>query len=208
MHPQDHITYSCYGGSIDSDTLHNVVIDGYLHTKNEVNGYKKDDELSGKRVQVYYHPDKSHLLINYRGTDDLNDVYTDLRMFFGDKSGRRFSHGKEVTDKAIDKYAEYQPNVTLIGHSLGHQIGKEANKHRKEEMISVNPAILPADLLDKQDEKNTIVRTKLDPVSALHFFQPYKRDENTVTIGSTSYNPIAEHSSETLERLKDKQIGV
>jgi len=53
-----------------------------------------------------------------------------------------------------------------------------------------------------------IIRSKLDPISALHNFNPFRNEAKTIDIDAKSYNPLTEHSSDILERLGDVDVGV
>lgn len=128
-----------------------------------VDGCVLDKSLSGKRAQVYYHPRTKHLVVNHRGTKDMQDVMTDIGLMFGHKSGKRFQHGKKITDEAIKKY-----NTDNVS-----KIAKEANRPHRKETIAINPAYLPEDMLENQKDNEIVIRSTLDPISALHNFNPF-----------------------------------
>jgi hypothetical protein len=201
------IKYKTFGGAIDSDTLQKMISNGYQDDPKKVNSidnYKIDKSLSGQRVQVYHNKDTGHLVINHRGTKGIHDVVSDIGLMFNNKSNDRFAHGKKITDQALQKYDT--DNVTITGHSLGHQIAKESNKNNHE-LITVNPAITPYDMFNKQKKNETIVRSSLDPISALHSLNPFASKNNTINIKAKSYNPLTEHSSNVLDRIKGTTLG-
>lgn len=200
---------SFVGGKINNKTLHKMIKNGYADDPREtenVDGYILDKSLSGTRAQVYYNPETKHLAINHRGTKGAHDVMTDIGLMFGHKSGKRFEHGKKITDDDLKKYNT--DNVTLSGHSLGAKVAKEANRGHGKETIAVNPAFLPEDMLEKQKDNETIIRSSLDPISVLHSWTPFSNEARTIDIVPTSYNPFTEHSSDVLERLGDTDVGV
>jgi hypothetical protein len=128
---------------------------------------------------------------------------------FGDKSNKRFQHGKKITDQALKKYDT--DNVTVAGHSLGSAIAKESVKgmKNKPEVIGVNGAVVPSDIFNKQRKNETMVRSKYDPVSALHSLMPFKNKKRTLTIKPKNFNLLNEHSSDILDRIDpDTEIGV
>ncbi len=201
--------YQYVGGKINVKTLHNMIVNGYKkksHASDNIDGYKLDKSLSGDRAQVYHNSDTNHLVINHRGTSGLHDVMTDVRLMLGDKSNKRFQHGKHVTDEAIKKYDT--DNISISGHSLGSAIAKESNNGHNKEIISVNGAVTPLDMFTKQKNNETVVRSQYDPISVLHTLNPYSRTQNTINIKSKSFNPLSEHSSSVLNRLGDRDIGV
>eukprot|EP00981_Chlorochromonas_danica_P012135 scaffold4518_cov172-Ochromonas_danica.AAC.2 len=175
--------YKVIGGKIGRTTLQNILKNGYKekkHQKESLDGYSLDKELSGSRVQVYYNPTTHHVIVNHRGTKGINDVMTDINLMLGNKTSKRFKHSKEITDKAIRKYQD----------------------------SNVNPAVAPSDLLDKQDKNEYVIRSKLDPVSILHKFKPFKSNERTYETSPTTLNLINEHNTDILKNddLED-EIG-
>ncbi|RZK22234.1 MAG: hypothetical protein EOO43_09855 [Flavobacterium sp.] len=206
-HVECHYAYT--GGKINVKTLKSMISNGYSRKpkdKDTIDGYVLDKELSGERAQVYHNPETNHLVVNHRGTQGLHDVITDIRLMFGDKSNKRFQHGKTITDKALKKYdTDY---VTMTGHSLGASVAKEANKEHGKETIVVNPAVVPTDLTTKQRKNDTIIRSTLDPISMLRNLNPWRSKKNTIDIKAKSINPLTEHSSKVLDRLGDRDVGI
>lgn len=203
------IEYQIKGGKINNRILQSMMANGYAkkpQSKDNIDGYIPDKELSGIRAQVYHNPKTNHLVINHRGTKGMHDVFTDIGLMFNHKSGKRFQHGKAVTDSALRKYDP--KNVTLSGHSLGHQIAKDANRNHEKETVSVNPAITPYDMLNTQKDHETIIRSKLDPISYLHTWSPFANNASTIDIDAKTYNAIEEHHSAVILDLGDRDVGV
>jgi hypothetical protein len=197
------------GGALSSHVMSDLLAQSY-HTKNkkkrrlQVDGFHIDPSLSGERVQVWFNPTTGQAVVVHRGTAGFQDVMTDARLFFGDKSGKRFRHAGNIQKKAEAKYGA--SNVSTIGHSLGSVAAEKVGQNSKEVMTLNKPTTLE-DLAKgkKVSEKQTDVRTKYDPVSIL---RPYQKGSDTIEIESTSYNPFAEHSTDTLKRLEeDVMIG-
>ena len=192
------IDYICFGGKLNVKTLQQVIKNGYKKNKvNELDGYRLDPQLSGSRAQVYHNEKNNKTIINHRGTQGINDLITDLKMSLGNTNNKRFNHGKNITDKAIEKYAG--SDFTITGHSLGAKIAKEANKAHNKDAILFNPVVLPNDKFDVTD---TIVKSKLDPVSFLYY--PKSHQSKTIMINPKSFNLLKEHNSSILDRLDDK----
>ncbi len=197
------------GGKINNNTLQKMIKNGYATnpTANDnIDGYMLDKSLSGTRAQVYYNPNTDHLVVNHRGTKGIQDIMTDIKLIFGNKSGKRFEHGKKITDEALRKYKT--DNVTVSGHSLGSEIAREATKNsNKHDVILVNPAVTPSDMFHKQKDNETIIRSSIDPISALHNLNPYRNESKTIDIAPESYNLLTEHKSNVLNRLGDTDVG-
>lgn len=196
------------GGKINNKTLQKMIKNGYNDDPKEIDGidgYVLDKELSGTRAQVYYNPETKHLVVNHRGTKGLQDVMTDIGLMFGNKSNKRFTYGKKITDEALNKYKT--DNVTVSGHSLSGEIARQASKNKNHDVIVINPAVTPHDMFNKQNNNETVIRSSGDIISNLHNFNPFRNEAKTIDIDTKSYNPLTEHNSKILERLGDTDIG-
>jgi hypothetical protein len=192
--------YFIVGGKIKASVFKQVLQNGYQKKPHDdIEGYKLDKELSGQRAQVYYNKDTNHTVVNHRGTSGIHDMYTDVKLMLGIKNNERFKHSKKVTDEAIKKYND--SNITITGHSLDHAIAKESNKPHQKELVTLNGAVTPHDLLTKQRDNEYVIRTEYDPVSALHTLNPLSNNKNTTTIKSDSLNLLNEHKTDVLDRL-------
>jgi hypothetical protein len=153
----------------------------------EVNGFFRDDSLSGQRAQVYYNPETKKTIVSHRGTADLPDVWTDVKLLFGNKTGERFKHGKKIQRQAEAKYGA--ENVTTVGHSLGSSISEKVGK-KSEKIITLNKPVTPFDVAyTKVSGKQQDIKTSNDPVSILRRFQKGRRQK--VIPGPS--NPIEAH---------------
>lgn len=195
------------GGKVSVNSLKKIIKNGYQEDKlNNINDYQLDNELSGERVQVYHNPKTNHTIVNHRGTKGVQDVITDMKLLFGNKSSKRFQHSKDVSDKAHEKYKNSE--ITQVGHSLGAQLAKEAKVKHNDETITYNGATTPLDLFNKQQDNEYNIRTYLDPISGIQELQPNTIPKNNITIPSASLNLLEEHRSEALNRLnQDRLIG-
>lgn len=201
-----HIQYFVKGGKISISTVQKVLSNGYAKKKdNSLDGYNLDHSLSGTRVQVYHNPNTNHTIVSHKGTDSIQDWCTNLSYgLFNDTSGKRFEHSKKIQNEAENKY---DGQITTVGHSLGSKLADEATKNSKDrEVVTVNGATTPYDLLKKADKDVTNIRTSLDPVS---YLQNYKqKNKNDIRIPSKTFNPLIEHSTDTLGRIDgDIEVG-
>ena len=167
----------------------------YNDKQKNIDGYLIDEKLSGKRAQVYTN-DKGEATVVHRGTKGIQDVITDGRLFFGDKSNKRFQHGKRIQKEAEAKYGK--DNVTTIGHSLGATIAEKVGNKTKN-IITYNKPVVISDINKKISKNQTDIKQSLDPVSLLRGFQ---RGNEAVVLKSKTYNPFKEHSSTTARRIK------
>jgi hypothetical protein len=141
----------------------------------EVNGYFRDDSLSGQRAQVYYNPETKKTIVTHRGTASPQDVLTDVKLLFGNKTNERFKYGKNIQKQAEAKYGA--ENVTTAGHSLGGSIAERVGK-KSEKIITLNKPVTPFDVAyTKVSGKQQDVKTSNDPVSILRRFQKGRRQK-------------------------------
>jgi hypothetical protein len=171
--------------------------------KQIIGDYIRDDSLSGNRTQVYFNPKNNKSIVSHTGTNSLTDWLTDLQYANGNlEQTKRFKHAKRIQDEAEKKYGK--ENITTTGHSLGGAIARNTGKNTSH-VYTVNSPTLPKEAVASWiwgDNKNqTDIRSKGDLVS---IFAPFKRGE-VIQIDSKSYNPLAEHKSDILDRL-DEQI--
>jgi hypothetical protein len=190
------------GKGIYSNALKDFLKNSYSkNQKSNINGFKRDENLSGSRVQVYNNPLTNDTYVVHRGTDGLQDILTDFKLAFFPKlymASSRFNHARNIQEQAENKYGK--ENITTLGHSLGARLTSDVGKNSKE-LVTYNKPFLPFD--KHQTKKNeTSIRTKLDPVSILGSFNPNVKQISTKTI-----NPITAHNIDQLEFLENEYIG-
>ncbi len=168
-----------------------------------IDGYVRDNSLSGERVSVYYNATTGKAVVVHRGSKDMADWGNNLKMALGWKmsSTKRFKHAKDIQKKAEAKYGK--KNVITLGHSLGGKIASDVGGD-SDEIITLNKATgIGWDAYKKEHgskSNETNVRTTLDPVSAKGTL------DADFTIPSKSLNPIKEHGTGVLDRV-DKEVG-
>lgn len=187
------------GGSLTADETRKFIKAGYDKKKNkDLDGYQVDKSLSGKRTKVYFNPETNKSVIVHRGTDSIQDVGTDAALMLGYR-GKRFEHAKKMQRKAEKKYGT--ENMHTLGHSLGGLVAEEVGG-KSRNVITLNKAISPWEISRKNDENQTDIRTRNDPVSMLNKYS----DNRAHLIDSKSANPLAEHSSDTLSRVNPNVV--
>lgn len=169
----------------------------------KVGEFNLDKALSGRRVQVYTRANSKQVVVVHRGTQGTKDWATDLYYATGGDTSttRRFQHALEVQKKAEAKYGAN--NITSLGHSLGSLVNSTVAQNSKE-IINLNKAVSPLDAVKKTSDKEINIRTSGDPVSALLPIR--QQNKRTITIPSKTYNPLTEHSTDTLKRLPPNKI--
>ena len=201
------IYYNIIGGKLPVKDIKNLLKKSYdnKNYNKDYGDYKIDNDLTNKKTQVYYNGDKNHVVSVHRGTKDINDWLTDLKLAFGIKD-KRFKEAQNLQNKINEKYSN--SNHTILGHSLGSELAKEANKYAdksKTELIGLNGPTLPYDL--KKDKENVYnIRSTYDPISLLN---PLKnKNGNEININNSSFNPLTQHSTDSLNLLnQDEEIG-
>jgi len=196
----------CIGGSLNPDVMKNLLKQSYEKGLKDYEDFKIDKSLSGARTQVYFNSLSGQAVVVHRGSQGIKDwVVNDAGLLVGYR-GERFTHAKEIQKKAEKKYGK--ENVTTLGHSLGSKIAEEVGKDSKE-VITLNKPTTPIDLVTgkKVPANQFDIRTTNDVVSIL---RPYQRESNNeITIPSSSYNILKEHSPDVLSKLdKKKEIGI
>jgi hypothetical protein len=135
--------------------------------KKEINGYIRDDKLSGQRAQVYHNPETNKTIVTHRGTASSKDIINDLAVGTGfGRHTNRFKHAKKIQTQAENKYGK--ENITTEGHSLGGFLSENVTKGRR---TTVNKAVALTDRFKKIDKNQHDIRNSLDPVSAIGLFQ-------------------------------------
>lgn len=171
----------------------------------DVAQYKIDRDLSHEWVKVYYNPENKQCVVVHRGSADLADAWTDVKLLFQQKNNERFKTSERVQKAAEAKYGA--SNVTTIGSSLGGYLAEEFGQNSKE-VITVSKPTTPLDVLKgkKKGKHQHDIRTTRDPIAILQNFQKDKKD---VIIPSQTFNPAREHmGDEIVQRLPgDLMIG-
>jgi len=197
------------GGKISAPDLKGLLKQSY-NSKNprDYKDYDVDKSLSGERVQVYVKKGTNEVFVVHRGTQGMYDWGNDLKALAGYdiSNSDRFKHAEKIQKEAEKKYGA--KNVSTLGHSLSGKIASDVGKNSKE-IITLNKFIPPMDLINpfrkKTPDNEYDIRSSLDPVSAL---LPFESGKNKFTIPSKSYDTIAEHKTDILDRLpEDTMFG-
>lgn len=203
------VHFEIVGGSLQRHELKNFLSQSYhydKHNPQSYQGFQIDPSLSGTRVQVYHNPKTKQTVVAHRGTKGTQDILTDMRLFWGDRSNARFKHGMRIQKMAEDKYGKN--SVTTIGHSLGASIAETSGQKGKE-VITLNKPTTIDRLSVAQGRNQHDIRTRADPVSILKPLQTDQRRTTTINSPGGWFQPLTEHKTDVLERhLADRQYGV
>jgi len=200
---QVRLLYSLEGKGLNTDDVKGFIDASYTPTtENRVGDFELDKQLSTRKAQVYHNPKTNEVVVNNRGTaPTLQDWTNNAAYVFGlyDKTGR-MKQAEKVQRKAIAKYGKVDVNV---GHSQGGIITRKLNeKGLTKEVINLNPA----SMFEKQKKNEYVIRSSRDVVSALQSVNPFSKKKNTKVVKGI-YNPIREHGTEVLGRMKNVFVG-
>jgi len=192
-----------FGKGIYGNILRDFLSNSYKKQQAQsLDGFTRDDSLSGQRAQVYHNSSTNQTYVVHRGTQGLQDILTDFKLAFFPSlymSSARFQHAKDIQQKAETKYGK--ENILTTGHSLGAKLASDVGGNSKE-IITYNKPILPNEIFHQTKKNETSIRTKLDPVSILGTINPNIQQISTKTI-----NPIKAHNIEQLNAVKNEFIG-
>jgi len=132
------------GGKMKIRDVQNLLKSSYKNNMENVDNFKIDKDLSKKNTKVYT-DEKNKAYVVHRGTSNLQDVITDVKMLFGNiKNQKRFKDAKKIQKNVENKYGA--ENVTTLGHSLGAKIGEVVGKDSNE-IITYNKPTLFQDFI-------------------------------------------------------------
>jgi hypothetical protein len=136
-----------YGKGLQANILRNFLSNGYKKDQaKSLDGYQRDDSLSGQRAQVYHNSGNNQTVVVHRGTQGFQDVITDFKLAFHPSlymKSNRFHHAKSIQEQAENKYGK--ENVTTVGHSLGAKLAADVGGKSKE-IITYNKPITPQEI--------------------------------------------------------------
>ena len=165
-----------------------------------VDDYKLDKELSTRRNKVYHDDTSGKVIHAVAGTDRLTDWFNNAAIPLGvHNQTQRYKRAEDIHKKANTKYGK--KNVGLVTHSQSGHIADDMSRKNlvgSKDNVTLNPAIFGF-----HDKKLKVVKSKLDPVSALTVTN--KKDK---VLKASSYNPLTEHSPGMLEGRNITNINV
>lgn len=199
----DRKTGRMIGNGMKASTLKDFLANSYKKNADQkVEGYTRDNELSGNRAQVYKN-DANEAVVVHRGTNSTKDWYVNALSAIGaHKKTNRYKHAQNIQKQAEAKYGAN--NTKTVAHSLGARLAEDVGG-KSNETITFNKPVVLTNIGKKISNKNTDIRTTIDPVSFLHHTQ--KNKGRIKTIKSGTWNPIAAHSTSKLDILGDQMIG-
>jgi hypothetical protein len=186
------------GGKVTSQELKSFVKASY-NPVDKIGDFILDTSISKPTVAVYNNPITGETKVVHRGTSGAKDWANNLSYVAGlSKHTSRYKDAERVQQRAEAKYGSQ--NIDTIGHSQGAVYSRDLGKNTKN-IINLNPAYLG----EKEGKNETVIRSSLDPVSALKAPIDYVKNlfgvkTNTHTIPATTLNPLTEHSTKILDK--------
>lgn len=154
----------------------------YTHLINE--GYYLDTTLSNHNTKIFVH--NTHILLAFRGTQDLADLGADAELSFGNYSGKHFQDARDTFDSVKSKYDR---EIITTGHSLGGTTAIQIGNEKNAQSISFNPG---SGLVPVNAGSNHVFVTDSDPIS------------NNIT-GSNIHVSAGGHSTSNFDPLFNTQ---
>jgi len=191
------------GGALSAKELKGLLGASYDPKIDKVGDFILDSKLSTKTSKVYHNPNSGQVVVAHKGTEGILDWGNNAVYALGGKTAYkmtpRYKEAEKVQKKAESKYGA--KNVSTIGHSQGG-LQAELLGGKSKEIITLNKATRP---FESNTNKNQYdVRSGRDVVSALNPFE--KKSSKNIEIEGESYNPLAEHSGDVLDRLEENQM--
>lgn len=88
------------GSGIKASTLKSFLSGSYAKKKDQkqnIEGYVRDDSLSGQRATVYHNPTTGHAVVAHKGTQSIQDWGTNALTAVGMASGtKRMKHAQKI----------------------------------------------------------------------------------------------------------------
>ena len=200
--------YTIYGKGININSLHQFYDNSYKQSNDQhenIDGYIRDHSLSDDKVQVYHNPTTSQAVISHRGSKTKSDWLHNMTYPTGFyKYTPRYKHAKNIQDQAESKYGSNN-KIHTIGHSQGGILA-ELLGQKSDNIITMNRPILPKDVIYKTKKNHYDIRANSDPVSLNVLNNLQSKSNKDLVINSNSYNPLINHSYDTLKNLDQNTI--
>jgi len=195
--------YGLEGGALSAKELKGLLGASYNPKIDKVGDFVLDSKLSTSTSKVYRNPNTAQVVVAHRGTEGLLDWGNNAVYALGGKTAYkmtpRYKEAEKVQKQAEKKYGK--ENVSTIGHSQGG-LQAELLGGKSKEIITLNKATRPFE--SNKNKNQTDVRSGRDVVSALNPFE--KKSSKNIEIQGETYNPLAEHSGDVLDRLEENQM--
>ena len=138
------------------------------------------------RVDVWVNDESKEVIMSNRGTDDLQDIGTDIRLALGlSSTSKRFQESARHYEKIGEKYDSDEYKHILVGHSLGGSVNNHIYHNNEDSVSSVhnfNPGSSIESVLAKIKHKVT----KADH-SKVHQYTIKGDDISVMGRGNSSY---------------------
>ena len=201
-----HIPQRHQGRGMKASTLKSFLSGSYSKKKDQkhnIEGYIRDDSLSGRRATVYHNPETGHAVVTPKGTQSIQDWGTNAMTAIGMASKtKRMKHVQKIQNEAAAKYGNQ--NILTTGHSLGAKLAEKVGQ-KSAEVITYNKPTTLENIGKRISHKQTDIRTHNDPVSFLAGTQ--RRQNHINTINTDTWSPLKAHATDQLEKLGDQYMG-
>lgn len=183
--------------SVDMKDVGGMLKESYNKDAANVGAYNVDKKLSSKHVKVYHDPVANKVVVAHKGSSTLQDWKENAKYLMGMESGKNWNKSKNAQKEAEKKYKG--AHLTTIGHSKGASHAEKFGKNG--EVITLNKPVSVKDLFTKTVGKHqTDYKSSRDPVSMLRGLQGGNKEK---VIKSKTFNPLIEHGTSVLNRLKN-----
>jgi hypothetical protein len=167
--------------------------------KQNVKGFVYQPELSSDELAVYQNPATKRVVMAHRGSSNMDDLKTDLRLAVGGiTKTKRYERDNNRLEAVQSAFPD--DRIDFTGHSLGGTVAIEMNSllpKGKSSAVVFNAGHTPFRNLSVKDRDITYYTHKGDIVSMLGA-NSYK---NVKYIDEDKSNPISAH---TLDAFKDE----
>lgn len=190
------------GAGLSAAKVRHMSSASYTDDDRGIGKFLLDTKLSNSEAKVYVNKDKREVVVSNRGTKGMTDWLNNVAAVAGKYDiTPRYQRAKALQKKVREKYKGYK--IINLGHSQGALITKRLNDSGlTNEVINVNPAVLPMERKSKKNE--TTVKSESDLVSLLH-----KKKKGDIILKDETGNVLKEHSTSVLDRLDPKtKIGL
>lgn len=148
-----------------------------MDTTDEINQFTVDPQFNEAEHFAAYNADTGQVIISHRGTNNLNDVGTDLALAAGSlQTTDRYQRAFDFTRRVSQAYSGWDIHHT--GHSLGGTLGDDLARRFNHSSTVFNRGSSPFEQTKPVSEQHRHIRTSEDLISS---FAPASEIRHTAT---------------------------